>query len=100
MAGSVLIVSVSGLTIPFSGIACDVYGNNCQYIGSSITTPYSFNLPPEFDTAPAIGMKIIDTKGCELFEILYCSVGSIEGYKQFQDSRYFVFMGSQPYQFQ
>lgn len=100
MANQVLVTSAVTINLPFSGIACDVYGNQCQYLGSGNTIPFLFNLPTIFDTAPAIGMKLIDSSGCELFEIIYCTGGDINSYKQFQDSLYFVFMDSDPYQFQ
>lgn len=69
----VVINSVSGFTLPFSGVACDVYGNQCQSIGIISSLPSTINLPsPEFDSAPAFGLKLIDSNGCETFEILEC----------------------------
>lgn len=100
MANAVLVTSVSGLTIPFSGIACDVYGNNCSYLGTGDTIPFLFNLPSQFDTAPALSLTIIDSNGCEFTEIIYCTGGELSSYKQFQTLQYFVFMDYDPYQFQ
>ena len=64
--------SVIGLVPPFSGYACDVYGNQCEYIGTITSTPVTITLPPPFDMAPTIGFKLIDSTGCEKFEILDC----------------------------
>ena len=95
----VTINSVSGFTLPFSGVACDVYGNQCQSVGVISSLPDTITLPsPEFDTAPAFGLKLIDSNGCEIFQILYCNL-NIEQ-KQFQDFENFVFMDYEVYQFQ
>ena len=69
----VTINSVSGFTLPFSGVACNIYGNQCQSIGIISSLPTIITLPsPEFDTAPSFGLKLIDSNGCESFEILQC----------------------------
>lgn len=96
----VLITQISGFTIPFSGIACDVYGNNCSDLGEATTIPYLFTLPSQFDTAPAFRLTLIDSFGCEVIQVIYCTGDVIDSYKQFQDFEYFVFMDSEPYQFQ
>ena len=54
MVSQVYVISANNVTPPFSGIACDVYGNQCQYVGSGTTFPYLFNLTPQFNTAPAL----------------------------------------------
>ena len=64
--------SITGLVPPFSGYACDVYGNQCVYIGQITVTPVTITLPPQFDTAPAIGLKLIDSTGCEKLITLIC----------------------------
>lgn len=95
----VTINSVSGFTLPFSGIACDVYGNQCQSIGTISSLPTTINLPsPEFDSAPAFGLKLIDSNGCEIFQILICQPGGPS--KQFQNLDPFYFMDYEIYQFQ
>jgi hypothetical protein len=97
MATQVIISSATGITPPFSGIACDVYGNNCSYLGSGSTFPFVFTLPSQFNTAPAFQLTLVDSAGCSLSEILYCSTYPP---KQFQNMEYFVFMGGELYQFQ
>jgi hypothetical protein len=64
--------SISGFTLPFSGYGCDVYGNNCIYIGEIITTPTTITLPSQFNNAPIIGLKLIDNSGCEKFKTIVC----------------------------
>ena len=94
----VTINSVSGFTLPFSGVACDVYGNNCSYVGSGATFPITFTLPSQFNTAPALQLTLTDSTGCTLSEIIYCTT---EGQsKQFQNLDYFFFMDGDQYYFQ
>ena len=95
---SVTISSIVGLTPPFSGTACDVYGNNCSYVGSGTTLPITFTLPSQFDTAPEIQLTITDSVGCSLSEIIYCTTEREP--KQFQNLDYFFFMDGVQYNFQ
>lgn len=97
MANFVIISSAIGVTPPFSGTACDVYGNNCSYVGSGTTFPITFTLPSQFDTAPALQITLLDSIGCSISEIIYCSPNPP---KQFQNLDYFVFMGGDLFQFQ
>lgn len=73
---SIEITSITGgVTIPYTIYACDVYGNNCVIIASIVTTVPPSNtifLPTQFNTAPAVGIKIITDDGCERFEIFDC----------------------------
>lgn len=93
----VIVSSATNVTPPFSGTACDVYGNNCSYVGSGTTFPITFTLPSQFNTAPALQLTIYDSVGCSLSEIIYCSTNQP---KQFQNLEYFVFMGGDLYEFQ
>ena len=69
-------------------------------INTSVPAPVSIILPsPQFDMAPAVGIKIVTSDGCVRFEIVYCTSTS-EGQKQFQDLELFDFMDGQPYYFQ
>ena len=72
---SIILNSISGLTYPYDIYVCDVYGNNCGYI-SKIKTPVppsvEIVLPPPFDMAPAVGIKLITSDGCEKFIIFDC----------------------------
>lgn len=99
MPNQVTITVAIGVTPPFSGTACDVYGNNCSYVGSGSTFPITFTLPTQFDTAPALQLTLVDSSGCSISEIIYCTE-QVGPPKQFQDLEYFFFMGGDIYQFQ
>ena len=73
MPSQVTISSALGITPPFSGTACDVYGNNCSYVGSGTTLPITFTLPSQFDTAPEFQLTITDSIGCSLSEVIFCT---------------------------
>lgn len=98
MANQVIIFNTTNIIPPFSGYACDVYGNQCQYIGSGTTFPITFTLPIEFNTAPALQLTITDSIGCSVSEIIYCTIGQPP--KQFQNLEYFFFMSGDIYEFQ
>jgi hypothetical protein len=72
---SIILNTIIGLNYPYDIYVCDVYGNNCGYI-SQINTPVPSSveivLPPPFNTAPAVGIKIITSDGCERFRIIDC----------------------------
>jgi hypothetical protein len=69
------ITLTSGVTTPFNLFVCDVYGNQCVLV-TTIYTPIPpsifITLPIQFNTAPAIGIKLTDALGCEKFEIYNC----------------------------
>jgi hypothetical protein len=73
---SIEITSITGsITMPYTVYACDVYGNNCIIVASIGTTVPPSNtiiLPYQFNTAPAVGIKIITMDGCERFETFNC----------------------------
>jgi len=69
----ITISSISGLTPPFSAYCCNVYGNQCVYVGVINSLPDTILLPPQFNTAPAVGLLLIDPIGCERFEEIYCT---------------------------
>jgi hypothetical protein len=96
--GQLLINTVTGFTVPFSAYTCDVYGNQCVYLGVISALPTLLTLPPQFNMAPAIGLKIIGSS-CERFEILYCADIPPQA-KQFQDSEFFFFMDNEIFRFQ
>jgi hypothetical protein len=69
------ITLTSGVTTPFNLFVCDVYGNQCVLVTTIyIPIPPSIfiTLPIQFNTAPAIGIKLTDALGCEKFEIYNC----------------------------
>lgn len=98
MANQVIVYSATSVTPPFSGIACDVYGNNCSYVGSGTTYPTTFTLPAQFNTAPALQLTLIDSTGCSLSEIIYCTTEGAP--KQFQNLQYYFFMDGTQFNFQ
>jgi hypothetical protein len=93
------IISVTGVTLPFNLFVCDVYNNQCVLIATvntPIPPPISITLPIQFNTAPAIGLKLIDNIGCEKFGIIYCDkIGKV-----FQDGEIFMFMDANIYIFE
>jgi hypothetical protein len=95
----VTISSAINITPPFSGTACDVYGNQCSYVGSGTTFPVIFTLPSQFNTAPALQLTLTDSIGCSVSEIIYC-VPFVGPPKQFQNLDYFYFMSGDLYEFQ
>ena len=71
---SIQITDISGLTFPYNIYVCDVFGNQCILVATVNTNVPPTNqiyLPPLFNTAPAVGVKII-SHDCEKFEIVYC----------------------------
>jgi hypothetical protein len=94
------IYNITGLNFPYTIYACDVYGNNCILIATITTSVPPSNvilLPFQFNSAPAIGIKVITSDGCEKFHIFNCSVPKP---KQFQDYEDFEFMDAILYNFQ
>lgn len=92
--------NVTGLTIPYQIYICDVYGNQCVLVASvntNIPPSATITLPPQFNTAPAIGVKLNDTF-CEKLVIINCN--ELLNHKQFQDGDDFFFMDYSIYQFQ
>jgi len=94
------ITNIIGLTFPYNIYACDVYGNQCiliATINTGVPPPNIIVLPIQFNTAPAVGIKVVTSDGCERFEIVYCSIAVEQ--KQFQNDDNFDFMDGSPYQF-
>jgi hypothetical protein len=72
---SITLLNITGLTYPYDIYVCDVYGNNCGYVAqviSSIPPTIEIVLPPPFNMAPAVGIKIITSDKCERFKIIDC----------------------------
>lgn len=93
------ITNVSGVTLPYNLFICDVYGNQCVLVATinvAIPPNIIITLPAQFETAPAIGLKFIDSAGCEKFGIIYCP----EAGKIFQDGEIFLFMDANIYIFE
>lgn len=93
--------SITGSSYPYTVYACDVYGNQCVSISTIPSTaifPIIITLPPQFNGAPAVGLKMVDNVGCELFGILYCA--GINTAKIFEDGEIFLFMDAEIFIFQ
>jgi hypothetical protein len=96
---TIAIYGMTGVTLPYDIYVCDVYGNNCVLV-STINSPIppiiTITLPSQFNTAPAIGLQIIDSAGCEKFAVLNCEVGKGKLFESgevflFQDSNIYIF---------
>ena len=74
---SIDLTSITGsISTPYLIQACDVYGYNCVLIatiGTTVPPSNTILLPPQFNTAPAVGIKIIDFSGCEIFKTFNCN---------------------------
>lgn len=96
--------SISGGTLPINLYACDVYQNQCVLFGE-INTPVppivSFILPQQFDNVPAIGILLVDSQGCERFEVGVCGDSGYTKIFQNIDNDYvFQFMDFVIYQYE
>lgn len=95
---SLQFTSIVGLNEPYTIYICDVYGNQCilvAYIDTSVPVNNTFVLPQQFNSAPAIGVKVVTSDGCERFKIIYCS-GDIKEFMSLED---FYFMDGVGYFF-
>jgi len=96
---SITINSVSGLNFPYTVYVCNVHGMGCillAVINTTVPAPVTLYLPSPFDSAPAVGIKIVTSDGCERFEVRYCE----DDNKDFQDLEDFYFQDGQLYYFQ
>ena len=83
--------SIFGLNFPYTVYVCDVYGLQCvlvAYIDTNVPLNNLFALPQHFKMAPALGIKVVTSDGCEKFKVLYCS----DDIKDFMDLEDFFFM--------
>jgi hypothetical protein len=94
----VTIYTATTITPPFSGTACDFFGNNCSYIGSGTTFPVTFYLPSQFNSAPVLQLTLTDSLGCKITETIYCVLEGAP--KQFQNLQYYFFMYGTQFNFQ
>ena len=75
--GVISLSNIESTSFPFQIYVCNVYGNSCIYLGTidSLVPPKnSIQLPPEYQSAPAVGIKIITNDGCEKFEVVNCTL--------------------------
>ena len=69
------ITSIIGLSNPYLIEVCDVYGSNCVLLSQIFTTVPPSNtvyLPPQFDLAPSVMVKVTTLDGCVETEIIDC----------------------------
>lgn len=74
--GVINLKNINSISFPFQIYVCNVYGNGCIYLGTinTLVPPNNkIQLPIEYQSAPAVGIKIISSDGCERFEIVNCS---------------------------
>jgi hypothetical protein len=72
---SIDLTSITGLTYPYTVYVCNVYGEDCILIAvieNTVPPNNEIALPIEFNQAPAVGIKIITTDGCERFLTFDC----------------------------
>ena len=79
------ITDISGATYPVDVYIADVYGNYQTYLGTITSgdapnppfssVNYTTQIPPIFNTAPAIMLLLVDSNGCRIFKILDCTFG-------------------------
>lgn len=75
----VRIATIENAVYPVDVYIADIYGNNRTLLGTitSMDAPPPIidfnNLPSIFQTAPEIMVILIDSAGCEKFEIAYCN---------------------------
>lgn len=71
-------IDINSLTItnpPYLIYVCDLLGNQCQLVGIvnfGDPIPFSINLPSQFNSAPGVIVKFIDSLNCETTQIFYC----------------------------
>ena len=81
MSSQVVVTEISGGTYPISVFISDIYGNYETFLGTISTGPvppnieYNTVIPPIFQTAPEILLKMVDTNNCQVFKILTCVFG-------------------------
>ena len=75
MSARLTIQSITGAS-PYDFYVCDIYENNCSFLGSvSTASPDQiFTLPALFNLAPQIMIKMIDANSCEIKKILTCDL--------------------------
>jgi len=99
MPNYVQINSISGAS-PYTIYVCDQTFTSCFLVESniSITTPYTFMVPPPLTNVTDIILKIVDSIGCEKWTVLSCGTyygKEFEGFEifLFQDFDIFLFEG-------
>ena len=65
---------------PYTVEVCDIFGNNCVFVASFNTNipPTPIQLPPPYETAPALQIKITDFYGCVVSKNFYCGYATAD----------------------
>lgn len=78
----VRITGISGCTYPADLYISDKYGNNESLLttlsAGTIVPPTIFinsTIPPIFQTAPEIMLRLVDSNNCETIKVLDCTFG-------------------------
>jgi hypothetical protein len=98
MPNYVQINSIVG-TPPYTVFVCDQTFTSCFLVAGpiTITTPYTFMVPPPLTNVTDIIVKIIDSVGCETWVALSC--GTYYG-KEFEDFAIFLFQDTNIFLFE
>lgn len=81
MSNQVVVTEISGGTYPINVFISDVYGNYETFLGTISSGPvppnieYNTVIPPIFQTAPEILLKMVDANNCQVFKVLTCVFG-------------------------
>ena len=74
--GQITFSTITTFQPPYNIYVCNVYGNLCDLVATITTTSppsITIQLPPQFDTVPAVGIKMVSSACCEHFEVVYCT---------------------------
>jgi hypothetical protein len=84
-------------TTPLSIIICDMTITYCYVVATNVTSfPIIVNVPSQFTGITQFIIKIVDARGCEKFEVIFCP----DKAKLFEDGVIFIFMDSPVYIFE
>lgn len=80
MSNQVVVTEISGGTPPINVFISDIYGNYETFLGTINTAvppniEYNTVIPPIFQTAPEILLKMVDANNCQVFKVLTCVFG-------------------------
>lgn len=81
----IIITSVTGETLPVKVYITDINGNNEFFLGTITvsnepnppftTVNYTTQIPPIYNTAPAIVLVMVDNLGCRVSKFIECTFG-------------------------
>lgn len=71
MSSQLTLTNLSGGTPPFTFYVCDMNGNNCQILGTTIGL---YTLNQFYSGANELLIKAVDTNSCEFFTVIPCDI--------------------------